>query len=55
VVGAADADDSDEIEKAVLLALSPEQAFGLGGLLVAAANQAPFLLLPDDEEDEKGS
>jgi hypothetical protein len=55
VVGAADADDSDGIEKAVLLALSPEQAFGLGSLLVAAANQAPFLLLPDDEEDEKGS
>jgi hypothetical protein len=39
----------------VLLALSPEQAFGLGSLLVAAANQAPFLLLPNDEEDEKGS
>jgi hypothetical protein len=55
VVGAADADASDGIEKAVLLALSPEQAFGLGSLLVAAANQAPFLLLPDDEEDEKGS
>ena len=55
VVGAADGDDSDGIEKAVLLALSPEQAFGLGSLLVAAANQAPFLLLPDDEEDEKGS
>ena len=55
VVGAADADDSDGIEKAVLLALSPEQAFGLGSLLVAAANQAPFLLLPDDEEDEKDS
>jgi hypothetical protein len=55
VVGAADSDDSDGIEKAVLLALSPEQAFGLGSLLVAAANQAPFLLLPDDEEDEKGS
>ena len=55
VVGAADADDSDGIEKAVLLALSPEQAFGLGSLLVAAANQAPFLLLPDGEEDEKGS
>jgi hypothetical protein len=55
VVGAADADDSDGIEKAVLLALSSEQAFALGNLLVAAANQAPFLLLPDDEEDEKGS
>ena len=55
VVGAADADDSDGIEKAVLLALSPEQAFGLGSFLVAAANRAPFLLLPDDEEDEKGS
>ena len=55
VVGAADADDSDRIEKAVLLALSPEQAFGLGNLLVAAANQAPFLLLPDNEDDEKGS
>ena len=55
VVGAADADDSDRIEKAVLLALSPEQAFGLGSLLVAAANQAPFLLLPDNEDDEKGS
>lgn len=55
VVGAADADDSDGIEKAVLLALGSEQAFALGNLLVAAANQAPFLLLPDDEEDEKGS
>jgi hypothetical protein len=55
VIGAADADDSDRIEKAVLLALSPEQAFGLGNLLVAAANQAPFLLLPDNEDDEKGS
>src|SRR5262249_15021043 len=55
VVGAAAADDSDRIEKAVLLALSPEQAFGLGNLLVAAANQAPFLSLPDDEEDEKRS
>ena len=46
VVGAADADDSNGIEKAVLLALS---------LMVAAANQAPFLLLPDDAEDGKGS
>jgi hypothetical protein len=55
VVGAADADDSDGIEKAVLLALGSEQAFALGNLLVAAANQAPFLLLPDDEEGEKGS
>ena len=55
VVGAADADDSGGIEKAVLLALGSEQAFALGNLLVAAANQAPFLLLPDDEEDEKGS
>jgi len=55
VIGAADADDWDRIEKAVLLALSPEQAFGLGNLLVAAANQAPFLLLPDNEDDEKGS
>jgi hypothetical protein len=55
VVGAANADDSDPIEKAVLLALGPEQAFALGNLLIAAANQAPFLLLPDDEEDQKGS
>ena len=55
VVGAADADDSDGIEKAVLLALGSEQAFALGNLLVAAANQAPFLLLPDEEEGEKGS
>jgi hypothetical protein len=52
VVGAANGDDSDRIEKAVLLTLSAEQAFGLGNLLVAAANQAPFLLLPDDEQDE---
>jgi hypothetical protein len=51
VVGAANG-DSDGIEKAVLLTLSPEQAFGLGNLLVAAANQAPFLLLPEDEQDE---
>jgi hypothetical protein len=51
VVGAANADDSDGIEKAVLLTLSPEQAFSLGNLLVAAANQAPFLLLPEDEQD----
>ena len=55
VVGAADADDSDGIEKAVLLALGSEQAFALGNLLVAAANQAPFLLRPGDEEGEKGS
>jgi hypothetical protein len=55
VVGAADADDSDGIEKAVLLALGSEQAFALGNLLVAAANQAPFLLLPDDKDGEKGS
>ena len=52
VVGAANADDSDGIEKAVLLTLSPDQAFSFGNLLVAAANQAPFLLLPDDEQDE---
>jgi hypothetical protein len=52
VVGAADADDADEIEKAVLLALSPEQAFGLGNLLIAAANRAPFLHLPDEEEEK---
>src|SRR6266487_6896940 len=50
VVGTANADDADRIEKAVLLALSPEQAFGLGNLLVAAANQSPFLLQRDDEE-----
>src|SRR5262245_11117287 len=54
VVGAADADDSDGREKAVLVARSAQAAFGLGRLLVAAANQAPFLLLRDDEEDEKG-
>jgi hypothetical protein len=50
VVGAAGADDSDGIEKAVLLALSPEQAFGLGNLLVAAANQAPFLFASSDDQ-----
>ena len=55
VIGAADADDSDRIEKAVLLTLSPEQAFGLGNLLLAAANQAPFLLLPDNQDDQNGS
>jgi hypothetical protein len=50
VVGAAGADDSDGIEKAVLLTLSPEQAFALGNLLIAAANQAPFLELTDDDD-----
>ena len=43
------------LELGWLPALSPEQAFGLGNLLIAAANQAPFLLLPDDAEDGKGS
>jgi hypothetical protein len=55
VVGAAGGDDLDGIEKAVLLALSPEEAFGLGSLLVAAANQAPFLFVPGDEEDGQSS
>jgi hypothetical protein len=52
VVGAADLDDASGIEKAVLLALTPEQAFMLGNLLVAAANQAPFLHQPNDESAE---
>jgi hypothetical protein len=53
VVGAAGDDDAEGIEKAVLLALSPEQAFGLGGLLVAAANQAPFLLAHDEDTQDR--
>jgi hypothetical protein len=54
VVGAAYGDDPDGIEKAVQIALSPEQAFGLGNLLVAAAGQTPFLLLPPDDEEQQG-
>ena len=52
VFGSGSGDDEDRIEKAVRLALAPEQAFALGNLLVAAANQAPFLELLSDDQDQ---
>jgi len=51
VLGAASDDQPETIEKAVQLLLDPEQAFTLGNLLLAAANQAPFLLLRTDNSD----
>lgn len=53
VLGAGTGDELAEIEKAVRLALAPEQAFALGNLLLAAANRAPFLELTADDEEER--